>query len=143
MRYRVFLDTNILISGVFFEGNESKILEMAEIDLITSRDVVEELKKVTIKKLKYLGERSLEIALSELESALTDIEILPRAKYIRKMEMAGRLINHQKDIPILAAVLAAKPDFFITGDSHFFTARVKSVVTVKNSKEFLSTIQEV
>ena len=84
MRYRVFLDTNILISGVFFEGNESKILEMA-----------------------------------------------------------GRLINHQKDIPILAAVLAAKPDFFITGDSHFFTARVKSVVTVKNSKEFLSTIQEV
>lgn len=45
MRYRLFLDTNILISGIFFEGNESKILDMTEIDLITCEDVVEELKK--------------------------------------------------------------------------------------------------
>jgi predicted nucleic acid-binding protein len=48
----VFLDTNLLISGIFFEGNESKILDMAEIDLITSEDVVRELGKVTIKKFK-------------------------------------------------------------------------------------------
>jgi len=47
MRYRIFLDTNILISGIFFEGNESKILDMVELDLITSEDVVDELKKIT------------------------------------------------------------------------------------------------
>jgi predicted nucleic acid-binding protein len=52
MRYRVFLDTNILISGIFFEGNESKVLDMVEIDLITCEDVVEELRKVVLKKLK-------------------------------------------------------------------------------------------
>jgi len=39
MRYRIFLDTNVLISGIFFEGNESKILNMIELDLITSEDV--------------------------------------------------------------------------------------------------------
>ena len=55
MRYRIFLDTNILISGIFFEGNESKILDMVELDLITSEDVVDELKKITKKKLKYFG----------------------------------------------------------------------------------------
>ena len=54
MRYKVFLDTNILVSGIFFEGNKSKILDMTEIDLVTCEDAVEELRKVTVKKLKYL-----------------------------------------------------------------------------------------
>lgn len=138
MKYRVFLDTNVLISGIFFEGNESKILDMAEIDLITSEDVVRELRKVTIKKLKYLGERPLEVALSELERALSDVEIIPRAKYNKKMRSADLLVKHKKDVPILAAVLAVTPDYFITGDSHFFTEKVRSVITVKSAKEFLS-----
>lgn len=50
MRFKVFIDTNILLSGVFFEGNESKILDLVEIDLVTSEDVVEELRKVVKKK---------------------------------------------------------------------------------------------
>lgn len=138
MRYRLFLDTNILISGIFFEGNESKILDMTEIDLITCEDVVEELKKVIIKKLKYLGERSLEIALSETERALSDIEIIPRSKYLKKLKIAEQLITHKKDIPILAAVLAASPDYFLSGDSHFFTDKIRAAITVKTAKEFLS-----
>jgi len=67
MRYKVFLDTNILISGIFFEGRESKVLDMVELDLITCEDVVKELRSVVVKKLKYLKERTLEIALSETE----------------------------------------------------------------------------
>ena len=27
MRYKVFIDTNILLSGIFFEGNESRIFD--------------------------------------------------------------------------------------------------------------------
>ena len=137
MRYKVFLDTNILVSGIFFEGNESKILDMTEIDLVTCEDAVEELRKVTVKKLKYLGERPLEIALSELERALSDIEIVPRTKYFKKIEIAKQLINHKKDVPILAAVLAVIPDCFLSGDAHFFTEKIKSIVKVKTAKEFL------
>lgn len=60
MRYKVFVDTNILLSGIFFEGNESTILDLVELDLITSEDVIDELKKVIRKKLKYLKERTFE-----------------------------------------------------------------------------------
>ena len=94
MRYRVFLDTNILISGIFFEGNESILLDMTGIDLITCEDVIEELQRVTKKKLRYLGERSLDISLSELQRALSDIEIIPRVKYIKKIKTAEQLIGH-------------------------------------------------
>ncbi len=141
MKYRVFLDTNILLSGIFFEGNESKILDLVEINFITSEDVVEELYKVVKKKLKYLKERSLEIALSETERALSDVIVIQRSKYLKKLKEAEYLISHKKDVPILAAVLAIKPDYFLTGDTHFFTAKVRDVISVMTAKEFLAFIK--
>lgn len=75
MRLKVFLDTNILISGIFFDGNEAKIVELVEIDLITCEDAVDELKVVVNKKLKYLKGRTLEIALTEADRALSDIAV--------------------------------------------------------------------
>ncbi|HEC92407.1 MAG TPA: putative toxin-antitoxin system toxin component, PIN family [Candidatus Atribacteria bacterium] len=143
MRYRIFLDTNVLISGIFFEGNESKILNMIELDLIISEDVVNELKKITKKKLKYLGGRTLEIALSEIDRALYDIEILSRERYLKKFAEAKGLMTHEKDIPILAAALYAKVDYLLTGDSHFFTDKVKAVIKVRTTKEFLEEIEKV
>ncbi len=142
MRYGIFLDTNILISGIFFEGNESKILDMVELDLITSEDAVDELKKITKKKLKYLGRRTLEIALSEIDRALYDIEILSSKKYMEKFAKAKELITHEKDIPILAAALHAKVDYLLTGDSHFFTDKVKAVIKVRTTREFLDEIEK-
>jgi predicted nucleic acid-binding protein len=141
MRYKVFLDTNILVSGIFFEGNESRILDLVELDLVTSEDVVDELRKVVKKKLKYLKERPFEIAISETEKAITDISIIPRSKYNHKLKEAEALVTYKKDVPILAAVLYAKPDYFLTGDGHFFTDKIKSIVNVATAKEFLAKIK--
>jgi len=140
---QIFLDTNILISGIFFEGNESKILDVAEIDLITSQDVVDELKKITKKKLKYLSERTLQVALSEIDRALCDLEILSRKRYMKKLPEAKELIAHEKDISILAVALYAKVDYLLTGDSHFSTDKVKTAVKVRTAREFLDEIGKV
>ena len=137
MRLKVFLDTNILLSGIFFEGNEAKILDLVEIELVTSEDTVEELRKVVKKKLKYLKERTFEIALSETERVLSDITIISRSKYNHKIKEAKSLITKKKDVPILAAVLYVKPDYFLTGDAHFFTDRIKNIVNVFTAKDFL------
>ena len=141
MKYKVFVDTNILLSGIFFEGNESTILDMVELDLITSEDAVVELRKVVKRKLKYLRERTFEIALAETEKALTDIVIVPRMKYSHKLKEAEFLIKHKKDIPILAAVLYVKPDYFLTGDKHFFTENIKGVLNVITAGDFLAKIK--
>lgn len=140
MRFRIFLDTNILISGIFFEGNEAKILDMIELDLITSEDVVDELRRIAKKKLKYLGERTLEIALLEIDRALCDMEILPRERYREKLSKAKELITHEKDTPILAAALYANVDYLLTGDSHFFTDKLKAVIKVRTTREFFNEI---
>lgn len=141
MIYRVFLDTNVLLSGIFFEGNESVILDSTGLDLITSEDAVVELQRVVKKKLKYLRERTFEIAVTETEKALTDITVIQRKKYSHKIKEAEFLVRHKKDIPILAAVLYAKPDYFVTGDAHFFTDHIKSVVNVITARDFLAKIK--
>jgi predicted nucleic acid-binding protein len=141
MKYKVFVDTNILLSGIFFEGNESSILDMVEVDLITGEDAVVELRKVVRRKLKYLKERTFEIALAETEKALTDIVVIPRTKYSHKLKEAGFLIRHKKDVPILAAVLYVKPDYFLTGDRHFFTEDIKRVVNIITAGDFLAKIK--
>jgi len=141
MIYKVFLDTNVLLSGIFFEGNESVILDSTGLDFITSEDAVVELQRVVRKKLKYLRERTFEIAVTETEKALTDITVIPRRKYCHKMKEAEFLIKHKKDIPILAATLYVKPDYFLTGDTHFFTDNIKSVVNVITAKDFLAKIK--
>ena len=136
MRFKVFVDTNILLSGIFFEGNEARVLDLVEIDLVTSEDNVAELRTVVAKKLRYLKGRTLEIALAETERSLSDIPVIKRSKYGNRIKEASSLISHKKDIPILAAVLAVKPDYFLTGDTHFLTEKVKRVVSVMSAKDF-------
>ena len=53
MKHKVFVDTNILLSGIFFEGNESSILDFVELDLITSEDAVAELRRVVRKIFQF------------------------------------------------------------------------------------------
>lgn len=142
MKYKVFLDTNILLSGIFFEGNEAEILDLLEIEFVTSEDVVNELFEVVKKKLKYLKERNLEIALAETKRALSDIIVIQRSKYAKKVHDAEKLISHKKDASILAAVLYVKPDYFLTGDSHFFTDTVKEIALVMTAREFLNEIKK-
>ena len=141
MKYKVFVDTNVLLSGIFFEGNESSILDLVELDLITNEDAVVELRRVVRKKLKYLKERTFEIALAEIEKALADIVVIPRTKYSHKLKEAEFLIKHKKDIPILAAVLYVKPDYFLIGDAHFFIDNIKSIVNVITARDFLAKIK--
>jgi predicted nucleic acid-binding protein len=142
MRYKIFLDTNILLSGIFFEGNESRILAKIELNLVTSADVVDELTSVVKRKLKYLKGRTFEIAFAEMEKALSDVFIIPRSKYKNKLKDAEALITHKKDVPILAAVMYAKPDYFLTGDAHFFTDKIKDVVNVSTAKEFITKFKK-
>ena len=57
------------------------------------------------------------------------------------MKEAEFLVKHKKDIPILAAVLYAKPDYFLTGDAHFFTDHIKNIVNVMTVRDFLAKIK--
>ena len=113
-RPSVLLDTNILISGLVFSGgNEHRILRLAEdgeIILVLPEFVIEEAERVLAER--FAGyEALLDIFLSNISYILIQWDefeqLLPQFK--------GQ-VRDEKDVPVLASIIASRPDFAVTGD---------------------------
>jgi len=70
-----------------------------------------------------------------------DIEILPKEQYAKLLANARELISHKKDVPILAAALAFRADYLLTGDARFFIDKIKAIIKTRSAKEFLKEIR--
>jgi len=110
----VLLDTNILISGLAFSGGyEHRILRLAEdgeITLVLPEFVILETERVLAER--FAGyEALLDVFLSNISYTLVRWDefeqILPQYE--------GQ-VRDGKDAPILASIIASRPDFAVTGD---------------------------
>ncbi|MBS3790799.1 MAG: putative toxin-antitoxin system toxin component, PIN family [Candidatus Thermoplasmatota archaeon] len=135
----VFIDTNVIISGIFFSGLEAKILDSRELRLVTADICREETLEVVERKFEVLSSRSLEKVLDEVEEALMDIEVVE--EYREKMDIAERCVEGENDRKVLAAVLAYEPDYFVTGDGDFHNEDVKERVDIIESRKLLEKIK--
>lgn len=115
-RPKIFLDSNVFISALYSEeGAPGKILNdfiMGKIYIIISQKVLNEIIAVTKEKLPSV--------LAVLEKFLTSYppEIIkdPTEESIKKWK---NILNENHSV-ILESAVFCKPDYFITGDSHFF-----------------------
>jgi len=141
LRKKIFIDANVIISGTFFEGNESKLISLEDADLYASDVVIKEVKDVAMRKFKSLKVEDKRIALIEIERSLIDFEVIVKEKdYKRNIGRAKKLIRKEKDSKILAAVLAINPDYFVTGDKDFHNFKIKQLVPVRYTKEVLEDL---
>ena len=124
----VFIDANILISGLFFEGPESNLLKLGVlglVNLVTCSFVIEEVQEVIRRKFP-----EAENNFREITSTLT----------VLKTEWGGearRLIRDGKDVPVLATALKYQPDYFVTGDEDFYTPEIKKRLNIVRTRQFL------
>lgn len=136
---RVFIDTNILISGIIFKGNEHKILNLCikkKINLLLSEYVIKEAHRVFSKKFPehlYLLKNTLDILNYELIK-------IPKKEEIKKHTYLTKDIT---DLPIVISAINAKPDYFISGDKDFFTNKIRQKLKVVTSKEFLDIFRKI
>lgn len=136
---RVLIDTNVLLSGLFFEGNEEKILNafrFGKILLIIPEHVLAETKRIIQEKGTKLGHK--EGALQTLESIIQNTEIVPVSAYYSNFEKAKGMIRDPEDAPILAAVLSVPHDYFVSGDKDFQALQLPTHIT---AKELLNKIK--
>jgi len=129
---RVFLDTNILISGVVFAGNERKLLE-ATIDgkfvLMLSSDVIDEAKEVLRRKFPK------QAVLFPLFLRTVKHEEISKRAYKRSVKGYVELISDRTDAPILAAAVVSKADYLVTGDKRLLALkRVEGIEIIQTSK---------
>lgn len=137
---KVIVDTNILLSGLFFKGNERKLIEKAlleEIQLIVPEHVLIETRNVVERKSRDFGNKPE--AMAVLGAITNKAVIIPIKEYKSLLPKAKQMIRDKKDSPILAAVLSTKHDFFLSGDKDFRVLKLKTHIS---SKELLSRINK-
>ncbi len=117
---KVIIDTNVLLSGLFFKGNERKLLEqflLGKIALLLPEHVVVETERIIERKAERLGNKGNAMAMLSL---VTDKAIICKSsEYANEVGRAEKLIRDKKDAPILAAVMAIGHDYFVSGDKDF------------------------
>ncbi len=114
-KLRVFLDANVIFSGLYSShGAPGAILELfikGRINVVISQQVLEEV----IRTIKEKLPGALPALKRLLVNAPPEVTADPSSEAIQYW---ANEIN-PADAAILAAAIAAKPDYFISGDNHF------------------------
>lgn len=128
---RIVIDTNVLMSGVFWKGQPAQILEYWADDLlllVISEEIFSEYKRVSeILSKKYKVENI---------DALLDL-IAVNAHFVNPVGIDYPKCNDPDDDKFLAAAVSAHAKYIVTGDKALLKVgsyKGGSVVTVK---EFL------
>lgn len=105
---RVFLDTNVLVSGFATRGLSADVVRLllAEHDLLTSETVLAESRRVLRKKLGVLAEK-----VREIEELLRRYHVEPLPEAESPVE-----VRDPDDELILASAVAAGAEVLVTGD---------------------------
>ena len=132
---RVVLDTNVIVSGLNFPGNERHVLELAlrgRFEFYLSPFILEEVSGVLTRKFGWSEERSSQ-AVRTLQAAATVIEPQRRPPVIH---------NSQADNRILECAVEAAADYLVTGDRrHLLPLQQHSGVRMLNAPRFLSALE--
>ncbi|MEM3712667.1 MAG: putative toxin-antitoxin system toxin component, PIN family [Thermoproteota archaeon] len=134
-KLKVVLDTNILVSAWFWEGNESKIVEMIENGLVigyTSPQLMQEFEKVMNYPKFRLSEDEIASAIGYYQILLRTIEPKTAVNIIR---------NDPADNRVLECALSAKANAIITGDKHLLALGKFKNIRILTSTEFLKLIK--
>ncbi len=131
MKYKYFLDANVLISGLIAKGNERNLLEhgrRATLRLVTSDFALQEVRDFLIES-DFKSER-IDEYLIYLKSICEVIRI--SSDEVRRY---WDVLDDKNDVPILAAAIRSKA-ILVTGDKPL-TEKAKKYLTVMNARMVL------
>ena len=131
---RVVLDTNVIVSGLNFPGNERLVLELAfrgRFELYLSNFILNEVAGVLERKFDWNEERSAQ-ALNALRNAASIID----PQRLPDMVQAGHPDNR-----ILECAVAANAQYLVTGDrKHLMPLEEHHGASILNAPRFLSAL---
>jgi len=138
-RVKVFLDSNVIISGLFSDkGSPRVILDILSLDLTilsasTGRYNIIEIERNLFKKMPAV------IPVYKKYLKTLNLEIIPMPSHNDIKTLSGHISD--KDVPVLASAINGKVDFLITGDKKDFS-KLKGTYPFKilSPSEFLDII---
>jgi uncharacterized protein len=138
MRIKAVFDTNTIISGLIFKGNESRLLDLVDaekIRLYTSPELIKELSAVLdypkIQKVLIKQNISKQDCLNTILENTTLLE--PNIKI--------KAVSDPDDNKVLECAQEAQADYIISGDKHLLKLKKHQQTAILKAKEFLEKIK--
>lgn len=131
----VAADTNVIVSALLWEGNESKIIGLVEegkIKLLTSVTLLNELKKVLMYKRFGLDEKTVD---DNVKYILTISEIISPKRSLRVIR------EDPADDKVLECALEGKARYIVSGDKHLLRLKEFRGIKVIRAKELLNILK--
>lgn len=131
----VVLDTNTLVSGLLWDGNEAKVIEKAErheIRLFISQDLLKELEEV-LNREKF--SKKLEGREYTVERAVAKIALI--ATLIRPAHKVNVIKEDPDDNRVLECAVFAEADFIISGDTHLLSLKTYAGIDIITAGSFI------
>lgn len=132
---KVFLDANIILSGLLFNGNEATLLELGRIQavtLITNQYVIEEVTNVLNRQDFHLQKSEVAKLIKILTTFVKVVE--NPSKEAIKNNLAT--LDDKKDIPVALGSECSEADYLVTGDKELLE-KIHNAVTTKKLLETL------
>ena len=140
--YRYLLDTNIIISGLFWSGNESELLKLAlenKFNAVICEFVIQETERIIDEKFADM-ENKIQPILSMLLNSVERYPLISSKKINKFNNKHENIISDKQDLIILATALDAQVDAIITGDKHFDSPKIKQLITIIDAKKAFEKI---
>ena len=133
---KIVIDTNVWLSGIFWEGEASKILEKAEkkdVQIIISEDILSEIIKVLNRESKFQKYiLDLRLSIEDLLRTILSISNLIETKI--KLDV---IKEDPKDNIILEAAIDGKVEYLISYDKHLLNMIEFRGIKIISPGEFL------
>jgi putative PIN family toxin of toxin-antitoxin system len=138
-KYRVVIDTNVLISGIIQgKGYPHKIVqswERGDLILITSSATIEEASKV----LNYPKIKT-KYGLSETDIKKTLLNLVKYSVFVNDPPGLDAIKEDPSDNNILGAAMGGKADLIISGDSHLLKLKAYRGIEILTPREFCEMV---
>ena len=130
---RIILDTNVLVSGIFFAGIPLKILSgirQGQYRIVVTEDIVDEYRRTTEELANNFPNVD---ANSQLEIFLLSCEICQSQKLIEPV------CADPHDDMFFACALASKARIIVSGDKHLLAVSGYQGINVLKPRQFIQT----
>ena len=130
---KVILDTNVLVSGIFFSGPPGKILDAwqaGQFQLLFSPAILHEYQRVG----EELAARFQNADISSILGVLTT-----HATLLDPPPSAARPCDDPDDIKFLACAVAGRADYLVSGDKHLLKLKRCEHTTILTPRQFLDS----
>ncbi len=129
---RAVLDTNIIISSIFWKGNPFEVTRrgiVGEFQLVTSREILGEVGNKLRNKFDFPQENTLKL-----------IDLLAAHSQIVEPSIKCDVVRDKSDNKIIECALEGKANFIITGDLDLLEIKQFRGIKIVTAKEFLKVL---